>query len=130
MVNAMTPQQDSLLECMKKFDVRGVMDHLRELNCNLMEIVTFFAIGMLTGFLCKRYFKSALLWTFIGVVTVVILDYFGIVMIQWDVIQSAVGTSPTEAFDTLFQQAAVWVRDNVPVVISFVIGFTVGVRVG
>jgi len=125
-----TASQSSLVDCIKNFDFKGVSEHLKKLNFNFVEMTTFFAVGVLAGFLCKRYFKSALVWALVGLVTVVALDYIGIVAIQWDTIQSAVGTSPADTFDMLFQQAVSWAKENVPVVISFIIGFTIGLKVG
>ena len=130
MFKTVTPPKDSVLECIKNFDVRGVMDHVKGLNFNLIEITTFFAVGILAGFLCKRYFKSALVWALMAVVIVVVLDYIGMIAIQWDTIQGVVGTSPAETFDRLFEQSVVWARDNVPTVISFIIGFAAGIKVG
>lgn len=130
MFKTVTPPKDSVLECIKKFDVRGIVDHIKDLHFNLIEIIVFFAVGVLAGFLCKRYFKSALVWIFMAVVTVIVLDYMGLVAIQWDTIQGVVGASPAQTFDRLFEQLMVWARDNVPVVISFIAGFAAGIKVG
>lgn len=130
MFKAVAPPKNSVLECIKNFDVRGFMNHVKELNFNFIEITTFFAVGILGGFLCKRYFKSALVWALMSVVIVVVLDYIGMIAIQWDTIQGVVGASPAQTFDRLFEETIVWARDNVPAVISLIIGFTVGIKVG
>ena len=130
MFKTVTPSKDSVLECIKNFDVRGVIDHVKGLNINLIEITTFLCVGILACFLCKRYFKSALIWALMAVVIVIVLDYIGMVAIQWDTIKGVVGASPAQAFDRLFQQSVLWARDNVPALISFIIGFTAGIKVG
>ncbi len=130
MFKIVTPQKDSVFDCLRNFDFRGIMNYVKGLHFNVVEMTTFFAVGVLTGFLCKRYFKSALVWLLMSMVIVIVLDYVGVIAIQWDTIQGVVGTSPAQTLDTLFEQSIVWARDNVSVIISFIVGFVAGIKVG
>jgi uncharacterized membrane protein (Fun14 family) len=122
--------KNSFMDTLRNFNFKSVLNTLKLMNINWVEVGTFFAGGILAGFLFRRYFKDVVTWLLIILVIVVLLDYAGIIAIRWDTVQGVVGTSPTETLDALFQSALVWIKRNVPLVISLVIGFTVGIKVG
>ncbi len=126
----MSQSQDSFMNFFKKFDIRGIIGAIKRMNIDWIGVGTYFAGGMLVGFLCRKYLKDLVTWFLIATVIAVILDCVGLVDIRWDTIQGVVGTSPAGTLDAAFKAAFMWIKGNVPLVISFVIGFTVGIKAG
>lgn len=122
--------QNTFMAGLKKFNPRVIYQNIKLMNINWTDIVTFFAGGILFGFLCKRYLKDVITWFLVGLVLVILLDYVGIVSIKWETIQSVFGVSPAATVDGWLQASLAWARCNVLLVVSFVIGFTIGLKVG
>ena len=130
MQNAVTQQHGSIIESIKKFDIKGVIQHIKDQPINWLEVGTFLAAGVLAGFLFRRYFRGLVVWSLIALATVIVFDYVGFVDIKWETVQGILGTSPAASIDMYLQHGLVWIKSNVPLVISLIIGFTIGVKVG
>lgn len=103
---------------------------IKMMRIDWVGVATFFAGGIVIGYLFRRYFKDLITWLLILTVMVIVLDYMGLVAIRWDTIQAVVGTSPAKTVDTALHVSGVWIKNNVPVVISFGVGFMVGLKAG
>jgi len=125
------PAKQGFLDHIKNFDVSEILKSLKAYPFNWVEIGTCVGIGVLSGFLFKKYFKTFVLTLLFGVIVIAMLDRLHLVHIDWDHVQSVVGVKPTqEAFHNLFQAGYAWVRLNLQAVISFGSGFVVGYKVG
>ena len=90
----------------------------------------FGAMGMLSGFLFKKYFQMFLVCTILGVGLIAGLDHFGMIHINWNTVQGMVGQAPAQNVDTIFHNMLSWMQMNVVLVISFSAGFFAGFKVG
>ncbi len=125
-----TQSQTSFMGTIKSLNPRVLYRNIQLMNINWVDLGTFFASGILFGFLCKRYLKDVITWLLVCLVLVILLDYVGIVSIKWETIQGVLGVSPAATVDAWLQSGFAWVKCNVIFVISFVIGFTIGIKVG
>lgn len=107
---------------MKKFDLT---------SDKLINIGLYLAAGFFAGFLLKKY-AHVLFTIALGIAILSVLHYSGFitVAINWDKLQ-ALGLGPVPTIDaTVLTLAWEWVKMHVAVVLSFIIGFLIGVKVG
>jgi uncharacterized membrane protein (Fun14 family) len=125
------PAKPGLLENIKNFDMNGVVESIKSYPFDWVEVGTCAGIGLLSGFLFKKYFRTFVMTVIFGVLVIVMLDRLNLIHIDWEHLQGVVGIQPTqEAFNNLFQAAYAWVKINVQAVVSFSVGFIVGYKVG
>lgn len=124
------PAKPGIWEQIKNFDMHGVMQTIKSYNFNWIEIGSCAGIGLLSGFLFKKYFKNFIMTILFGGIIIAALDHFSIIHIDWANMRSMIGIQPTqEAFNNLFQAGLAWVKVNVQAVVSFSGGFIVGYKV-
>lgn len=121
----------SLLEQIKNFDVDGITQTIKSYPYDWVEIGTCVGIGLLSGFLFRKYFRTFVMTVLFGVLVIAVLDRLQLVQIDWQHLQNMFGVHPTqEAFNNLFQASYAWAKVNVQAVVSFAVGFIVGYKVG
>ncbi len=107
---------------MKKFDLT---------SDTLINIGLYLAAGFFAGFLLKKY-AHVLFTIALGIAILSVLHYSGFVTvtINWDKLQTfGIGSVPT-IDATVLTLAWEWVKMHVAVVLSFLVGFLIGVKVG
>lgn len=125
-----TPPKPGLLEQIKNMDFNGAMATIKAYPFDWVEIGTCAGIGLLSGFLFKKYFKTFIMTVFFGVLIIAMLDRLSLIHIDWEHARTMFGIQPTqEAFHNLFQAGYAWVKVNVQAVVSFSVGFIVGYKV-
>lgn len=119
----------SLWESIKSFDIKGVMRTISLYPFDWVEIGASGALGVLSGFLLKRYFKIFMMTLLIGVFVITALDYFEFVRIEWDKIFATIGIEPSsKSFDTIYHVALAWIQTNIQGFASFCVGFFLGMK--
>lgn len=123
--------QMGLMDQIKSFDIHGVWESIKAYHIDWLELGIGFAMGVLAGFLFKRYSKIVLIALAAGTATIFLLDYFNFVHIDWTAVQSMVGTKPLqEEVSSKAQAVIAWIKLNVVMTTSFGLGFLVGLKVG
>ena len=116
-----------LWNAVKTFDLKAMKAELALLQLDWIEIGSCGVIGLLTGFLFRRYFKMTLLILLIGGGVIAFLDYINLVHIDWLNIQKMTGLEPnSESFNTLYRVIISWMKVNIQGVMSFSFGFLIG----
>lgn len=123
-------RQPTLMENIKNMDLQGVIDNFKSMQVNWVEVSMFGGIGVLSGFLFKKYFQLFLVCTILGLGLIAGLDHFGMININWNNVQGVVGHAPGQNFDTIFQSLLAWMKMNVLLVASFGVGFLAGFKIG
>lgn len=122
--------QGSFIDQIKNFDTQAIWQTIKSYKIDWIQLGASFGIGVLAGYLCKKYLKTFLMVLAIGVVIVATLDYLHLVHIDWDHLQNMIGIAPTqESLNNLFQLGLAWIKSNVQAVVSFSVGFTIGYKV-
>jgi len=114
----------------KDFSLHNVSLFIKAMRIDWFSVGAVFAGGIAAGFLFTKYFKDVAVWLLIVGAAIILLDYAEFIVIRWDVVKSLLGTSPTVTLDVMLKMGLLWAQKNVPSVISFVIGFTIGIKVG
>jgi len=123
-------QKPTLLENIKSMNFNGIINNFTSMQINWVEVGMFGAIGLLSGFLFKKYFQMFLVCTILGVGLIAGLDYFSMIHINWNTVHGIVGHAPTQNVDTIFYAIFDWMKANVALVSSFSIGFFAGFKIG
>lgn len=124
-------QKAGLMDHIKNFDIDGIMHTIKSYPFDWVEIGACSGIGLLSGFLFKKYFKTFIMTVLFAVLIVAVLDKLNLVQIDWQQLQATMGIQPTqEAFQNLFQATYAWIKINVQAVTSFGVGFIVGYKIG
>lgn len=126
-----TASTTSLLYDIKNLDFKSAVAKIKAYELDWKEVGISFSIGILSGFLFKRYLKSFLGLLVCGAVLLVLLEYYGIIMLDWSKVHSLTGIEPTqEAAINILQNCWLWIKVNKVPSISCGIGFLVGIKLG
>lgn len=121
--------QPGLWESLKKFDISQAIIAIKAYSIDWVEIGSCGAIGLLSGFLFKRYFGTFIMTLLVGGVSIALLDHFNWVHIDWQRLQNLIGIQSTGlVFTSLYQEVSAWVKMNVQGVVSFSVGFIIGLQ--
>ena len=121
----------SFLDDLKNFDLRNFIEKIKQYELDWTEIGITFSIGILSGFLFKRYLKSFVALVICGVIVLGLLEHYGIIMLDWTRVHALTGVEPTqEAALNFLEHSWLWVQINKVPSISCVVGFFVGVKLG
>lgn len=121
----------SFMDDLKNFDFKNIMDKLKESELDWTECGISASIGILSGFLFKRYLKSFVALVICGIILLTLLEHFGIIMLDWSKVHSLTGVEPTqEAALNFLQNCWLWVQVNKVPSVSCALGFFIGVKLG
>jgi uncharacterized membrane protein (Fun14 family) len=121
----------SFLDNLKNFDLRNFIEKIKQYELDWTEIGITLSIGILSGFLFKRYLKSFVALVICGVIVLGLLEHYGIIMLDWTRVHALTGVEPTqEAALNFLEHCWLWVQINKVPSISCVVGFFVGVKLG
>ncbi len=122
---------------------QGLLDTLKEyLNPNtwvkkldlskqkLFELAIYLAIGFTLGFLVKKY-ADFLVSAAIVIACFVALHYFGFldIVVHMDKVQSVLGIKVPAFQSDLLAHIWDWIKMNVAIAVTLVVGFLIGLRV-
>lgn len=128
MTDTATSQAATVLGKMKQNAQNVMLDKFQLSTNKLIEIGMYLCFGFLFGYALKR---------FSGLVLVVILTFVGLIVLQqFDVIHLSVNALRIKEFfgvqnlpdATVMSTALCWLKDNIMIVVSFIVGFLLGIR--
>ncbi len=97
---------------------------------DIVQMISFFGIGFLTGFLLKKYMRYFFIITSIMIIFLIVFDHFGIILINWSHVQQLTGIDPTNTIQQVGEHVIALVKENIILTISGFFGFIIGYRVG
>lgn len=121
----------SFIEDIKNLDFRAIVEKIKGYEFDWTEIGISFSIGILSGFLFKRYLKSFIALVVCGIILLGLLEHYGIIMLDWSKVHSLTGVEPTqEAALNFLEHCWLCIQVNkVPSMLGL-LGFFVGVKLG
>ena len=133
MVNNEVARQVGWLDRIKEtLNLKDIMDKFELSKNTLIELGLYCGIGFLSGFLLKKY-GSYVFIVVLMIVGLIVLQQFDIVTItvNWNKVQEVFGIQPTTTLDTnVLTVYWEWVKLNFAIVLSFSVGFLIGLKVG
>lgn len=128
-----TKPEMGLLDTLKnKLNPSTLMQRLHLTQDVLIDMALYLGVGFLSGFLIKKYGKYIFVFV-VCIVALIVAQQAGIisVTVYWNKIQEFFGVQPVDtAPEGLFAGYWDWAKEHIALVISFSIGFLVGLRVG
>ena len=125
-------QAVSFLERMKHYlNPKNLMETISSSKDKIIEMGMYLGIGFLAGFLLKKYSKYIVI-LLLCVAGLVVLQQFEIVMVVFNTakIQEVFGIKTSTMDADLFSVYWHWIKLNFSIVLSFSIGFLLGLKVG
>jgi len=113
--------------------VRGLSTRLQESRGFSVDIAIYGGIGFLSGFLLKKYSAYVALFVLL-IVGLSVLHQFGVISItlHWDKVNELLGlhAGASVADDALVTSVWEWIKANMIITVSYVIGFLIGLNIG
>ena len=106
---------------------------LRKLNLSahdVVQILSFLCVGFFAGFVLKKYFRYFFVVTLLIIIVLLVLDRFGVILINWHNMQQFTGIDPQSTVRESFERFFTLVRDNLALTLSVLIGLMIGYRIG
>jgi len=106
---------------------------LHKLHLNAHDVVhmlSFLCVGFFTGFMLKKYFRYFFIVTLLIIFILLVMDRFGVILINWHNLQQVTGIDPQSTVQESLENFFNMVRDNLAVALSVIIGLMIGYRVG
>lgn len=128
-----TMSQAGFLDTAKeKLSPQALMDKISNNKDLLMLMGLYVLAGFVAGFVLKKCNKF-IFFIALAVGVVLFLQYQGYlsVIVNWDQVQKVVGIEPVavpgENMISVYWQ---WIKDHISLVVSFSVGFALGLRIG
>lgn len=100
---------------------------------SILEMGLYLIVGFVLGYLSKKYSKFIFYTAFI-IIFLIILQQLDLINIgiNWSRLQELLGLEPvdTSSSSSFFGNFLEWIKSNIAFVLSFTIGFLIGLRLG
>ncbi len=133
---AMQPEapQTGMLETVKeKLNVNNIMEKIKSSKDQLFEIGLYAGAGFLSGFLLKKYssYVAVLVLLLVGLGVLHQMEVIHL-SVNWDKANEIFGINavPTVSADSLIHTIWAWIRANLTISVSFLVGLFIGLKVG
>lgn len=110
-----------------------IVAHATNLKSSLSEVhsyITLFGFGVITGFICRRFFKIAILSFLISLALIKVLEFQDILKIDWQVVSSFLGIDTNLSIEQSIKDIYVVASENVYLTGAVAVGFLIGYRAG
>lgn len=105
-------------------------DRINLSSQQFIEIVTYLGISFFVGFLFKKYFRHFFVAIAAIIVALVVFEALEVITIDWVQLRQMTGVSPQETLGGLVSMWIEIAKLNLAIVVSIVIGFFIGYKVG
>jgi uncharacterized membrane protein (Fun14 family) len=89
-----------------------------------------FGVGFAIGFLFKKYFKLLIFMAISSALLLKFFEYHHIISVDWVAFKAFLGFHPQSTARSIVNSSFEWVKDNVVICLSSLIGFIIGSKLG
>ncbi len=123
-----------MLDSIKQsFNMQNIMDKIRHSKDKLFEAGLYAGIGFISGFLLKKYSTYVLVCVLV-LIGLGVLQHLEVinVMINWDKVNEVFGiqAAQTVTADSIISIVWEWIKLNMIISISYLVGLFIGLKVG
>jgi uncharacterized membrane protein (Fun14 family) len=97
-------------------------------STDAVTVAVSFVSSFAVGFLFKKYLKFIFLCLVVSVLLIKGLEYYKILDVDWQALNTFLGLEPTETFSGITSKAFAWVKTHVIVSIASAVGFLIGYK--
>lgn len=132
--SAASESQAGMLDTVKdQFNMENMMDKIKASKDKLFEIGLYAGAGFLSGFLLKKYstYVAVFVLMLIGIGVLQHMEVIN-VAVNWDKANELFGiqAAQTVSADSVISNVWEWVKVNMAISISFIVGLFIGLKVG
>jgi len=113
-----------------KIDIKEWAESIGGTSSEAVQAAIHFGVGFAIGFLFKKYFKFLFSCILVSILFVLILEYNKVLDIDWQAFNVLVGFEPTADVGVVLNYAFDWIKANIIVFVSSVVGFLIGYKLG
>ena len=95
-----------------------------------IQVAIYFVSGFAIGFLFKKYLKFVLACLILSIVLIKVLEYNKVLDMDWDALKTLLGFDPAADWNVVFDFCLAWVKTQMLIVISSIVGFFIGYKLG
>lgn len=95
-----------------------------------LQLGMYLVGGFIFGFLLKKYFSTVIFLLVLGLLLVLGFEYLQVITIDWTAFRSLLGLQEQMTIGQLLTAWGTMIKDNLVPVISGLVGFIVGYRLG
>jgi uncharacterized membrane protein (Fun14 family) len=133
-VTTSPPTSPGLLDTLKeRFDMQGVIQKAKLSKDKIYEAGLYAGIGLVCGYLIKRY-SAYVVMGVLALLGLWVLQQYGVVQIavNWDKVYEVFGIQVAQdvTADTVIGMVWEWMKVNMVISISYLVGFFIGLRLG
>lgn len=115
-----------------KINIDSFLKKFNITTATLVEMVTYFGVGIALGFFIKRYLKFVIALIIILFLIVKGFEYTGIssFVLDWGRIKELTGIAPTDTIGSIVRIKFEWIQHHAWQAVSLAIGVLVGLKLG
>lgn len=117
-------------EIWNKINIKQWAESIGGSSAQAVEAVIYFGIGFAFGFLFKKHIKTIIFSVLLSVFWIWFLQYNKILLIDRQALNVFLGFQPSADINIIFNSIFEWVKINIISVISGLVGFLVGCKLG
>jgi len=112
------------------FDFQKWSEGIAGSSAGLVRLSICLGLGLITGFLCRRYFKYAVLGIVTALLFIKLLEYNRLLLINWTGMKNLVGIRSGADLNQSINGIFLWAKAHIVLVATTIGGFFLGTRVG
>lgn len=93
-----------------------------------LRVSVYFVACFAVGFLFKKYLKYLLVSVILAIILIKGMEYYKILDIDWEALNTFLGFKPTATIGAISKLGIDWIKNNLVVSISAVLGFLLGYK--
>lgn len=117
-------------EIWNKINIKEWAEQVGGTSSEAVQAAIYFGSGFAIGFLFKKYFKFIFSCIFVAAIVILILEYNKVLDIDWQAFNLLVGFEPTSDIGVLLNSLFDWIKNNLIIFISSIVGFLIGYKLG
>jgi uncharacterized membrane protein (Fun14 family) len=121
---------DKVKNVWNSFDLKKVSQSIEGTSSEAIQALFFFVSAFFIGFVFKKYFKLLFSCLFFTVLSIKVLEYNQLIIIDWAAIKIFLGIDVNIGVHVFCTNCFDWIKHNVMASISAIIGFIIGYKLG
>ncbi len=126
------PHQNWISQLADKINMDSFLNQFNLSTVFVITLFTYFAGGVLTGFVAKRYLKALVITLLLCFLLLKGLEYLGVssISFNWARVKELTGIAPTDTVGDIFRTYTAWLQQHIGETVASVIGFIIGIKLG
>jgi uncharacterized membrane protein (Fun14 family) len=133
-MEAINEHLHALIEYLKNFwhnfDIKKWSESIGGSSAEAVQTAIYFVLSFALGFLFKKYFKLIFVCFIVTLFSIKAMEVAKLIIIDWQAIKTLFGITSEADFNAILNTFFIWIKHNLLLFISCVIGFLVGYKLG